>query len=123
MKERTILFSGGRRIAPPQDKNGLRAHDGNAKFGDVAHVPGGGPPGKYCRECHFIRHNKNATQWGRCAKAAEQRNISLIAIALIPLRTLACKFFRVRAADDRPWFSIKREQKPAAANIENLEMF
>jgi hypothetical protein len=83
--------------------------EGKNKFGDVAHIPQTGPAGELCRGCQFIRHNKNATQWGKCAKAAELRRVPLSEISLIPLTTESCKYFKLRGKDDpKPWDRIVR---------------
>lgn len=61
------------------------------KHGDTAHIPGEGPACMICKDCsHFDRVAS------KCAKAAEMRRTSLMALKPLNPNTMACKYWNKR---------------------------
>lgn len=59
--------------------------------GDTADTPGDGPAFMVCKDCrHFDRVA------GKCAKAAEMRRTSLMALRKLNPLTMACKYWEER---------------------------
>jgi hypothetical protein len=100
-----IQFSAGKRTSTPHQINGVfNAIDtGPNKHGNFAALPGTGPTGEMCKGCDFIRHNKNATQWGRCKLAADMRRVTVGKLAMISLLAPACGKWKKRNPEDKPW--------------------
>lgn len=61
------------------------------KHGDTAHIPGEGPACMICKDCsHFDRVAS------KCAKAAEMKRTSLMALKPLNPNTMACKYWNER---------------------------
>lgn len=66
-----------------------------------AHVPGGGPEGKHCRDCgHAIRPawRLDGKPRTRCLKAADLIRLHVLALAPVRRASPACKYFEERKA-------------------------
>lgn len=114
-----IQFSAGKKIPTLHQMNGVYgAAPGANKFGDVAGLPGSGPSGQICKYCNSIRHNKNATQWGRCKKVSLLRNIAVGKLSMISILTQACNHFKPRDPDDKPWLHRDDFKQPEPVNNE-----
>lgn len=106
-------MSASTKIIAPNDEHGVYNLSGRAVFGDVAHVPGHSPPETFCRSCVAIRHASNASVWGKCAKAAQLRNLEVEDIGFIQLDTAACKYYVLRTKEHaKPWIGWAACQPP-----------